>query len=82
MSRRSFFDNAMPKRSKSTFTGISSVGKIASGLLLPILAGFFLGNYLDKKLNSSPWLTLLLLLLGISAGFWWLYRSAKDVDDE
>jgi ATP synthase protein I len=72
----------MPKHSKSTLTGISSVGKIASGLVLPILAGFFLGNYLDKKLNSSPWLTLLLLLLGISAGFWWLYKSAKDHEDE
>jgi ATP synthase protein I len=72
----------MLKHSRSSLTGISSVGKIASGLLLPILAGFFLGNYLDKKLNSSPWITLLLLLLGISAGFWWLYKSVKDLDDE
>jgi ATP synthase protein I len=72
----------MPKHSKSTLEGVNSVGKIASGLVLPILAGFFLGNYLDKKLNSSPWLTLLLLLLGISAGFWWLYKSAKGRNDE
>jgi F0F1-type ATP synthase assembly protein I len=72
----------MPKQSKSTLSGISSVGKIASGLLLPILAGFFLGSYLDGKLGSSPWLTLLLLLLGISSGFWWLYKSAKDREDE
>jgi len=68
----------MPKQSKSSFTGLGSVGKIALGLLFPILAGFFLGNYLDGKLNSSPWMTLFLLLIGISMGFWWLYKSAKD----
>jgi F0F1-type ATP synthase assembly protein I len=72
----------MPKQSKSTLSGISSVGKITSGLLLPILVGFFLGSYLDGKLGSSPWLTLLLLLLGISMGFWWLYKSAKGREDE
>ena len=72
----------MSKQSKSTLSGISSVGKIALGLLLPILVGFFLGSYLDGKLGSSPWLTLLLLLLGISMGFWWLYKSAKDREDE
>jgi ATP synthase protein I len=72
----------MLKQSKSTLSGIGSIGKIASGLLLPILGGFFLGSYLDGKLGSSPWLTLLLLLLGIFMGFWWLYKSAKDREDE
>ena len=72
----------MSKRSKSPLEHAGSVGKIASGLVLPILAGFFLGNYLDKKFTSAPWMTLLLLMLGVIAGFGWLYRiSTRDEDD-
>ena len=51
--------------------------------MLPILVGFFLGDYLDKKIGwSGPWMTLLLLMLGVAAGFGWLYRiSTHDEDD-
>ena len=73
----------MPKRSKSSIARVGSAGKIASGLLLPILMGFFLGNYLDERLNSAPWVTLLLLMLGVAAGFAWLYKlSMSDEDNE
>jgi ATP synthase protein I len=72
----------MSKRSKSPLAHIGSVGKIASGLVLPILVGFFLGNYLDERLGSAPWMTLILLMLGVAAGFGWLYRiSARGEDD-
>ena len=62
---------------------MGSVGKIASGLVLPILVGFFLGNYLDKRLGlAAPWMTLTLLVLGVAAGFGWLYRiSIRGEDD-
>jgi len=72
----------MPKRSKSPLAHAGSIGKVASGLVLPILVGFFLGNYLDERLGSSPWMTLLLLMLGIAAGFGWLYRLSTRYDDD
>ncbi len=73
----------MPKRPKSTVARIGSAGKIALGLVMPILTGSFLGNYLDKRMGSAPWMTLLLLMLGVAAGFGWLYRlSTSDEDDE
>ena len=31
-------------------------------------AGFFLGNYLDKKLHTEPWLTFVMIMLGFVAG--------------
>ena len=73
----------MPKHSKSPLARAGSAGKIASGLLFPILLGFFLGDYLDKKIGwSGPWMTLILLMLGVAAGFGWLYRiSTQDEDD-
>lgn len=73
----------MPKRSKSKIARVGSAGRIVSGLVLPILVGFFLGNYLDERLGSAPWVTLLLLMLGVAAGFVWLYRiSTSDEDDD
>jgi F0F1-type ATP synthase assembly protein I len=74
----------MQKQSKSPLARAGSAGRIASGLVLPILAGFFLGDYLDNKIGwSGPWMTLTLLMLGVIAGFGWLYRiSIRDEDDE
>ena len=68
----------MPKRPKSTVARIGSAGKIAIGLVFPILSGFFLGNYLDGRIGSAPWMTLLLLMLGVAAGFGWLYRLSNS----
>ncbi len=71
----------MGKRSQSSGSGMGYVGKIALGLVLPILVGFFLGNYLDGKLGTSPLFVLALILLGIFSGFAWLYKSARNNDD-
>lgn len=57
---------------------VGSIAKVAIGLLMPILVGFFFGIKVDEKLGSSPWMTLFLLLLGIGVGFGWLYRSIKQ----
>jgi len=72
------------KRSKSPLARAGSAGRIASGLVLPILVGFFLGDYLDKKIGwSGPWMTLILLMLGVVAGFAWLYKiSTHDEEDD
>jgi ATP synthase protein I len=71
----------MVKLSKSSDSGMGYVGKIALGLILPILGGFFLGNYLDEKFGTSPLFVLALILLGIISGFAWLYKTAKNNDD-
>jgi len=59
----------------------------SAGLLLAIptllivapLAGFFLGVWVDRKLHSGPWLSILGLALGfVAAGreTWLIYRRA------
>jgi ATP synthase protein I len=48
----------------------------SAGLLLAIptllivspLGGFFLGEWLDRRFNTAPWLTIVFLLLGFVAG--------------
>ena len=38
-------------------------------IALAIFIGLAIGVYLDRKFDSSPWLTLIFLGLGIAAGF-------------
>ncbi len=45
-----------------------------------IAAGGFSGHYLDQKLATFPWLTLLGLLFGIAAGFINLLKAVKAFD--
>ena len=71
-----------PKRQKSPFVYAGLVLKISFALLFPIFTGIFLGTYLDRLLGSSPWLTLLLLILGIASGFGWLYKVSIKSDDD
>lgn len=64
----------------SKLSQAGSVSKIAIGLVMPIMVGFFLGNKFDERLGTAPWLTLLLLLIGVAIGFIWLYKSITSKD--
>ncbi len=41
--------------------------------------GLAVGYYLDKWLETKPWLTMLFLLFGIAAGFLNMYREVKGI---
>ena len=55
----------------STFALVGQLGFVVLG---SILAGFFLGMYLDHLFNSGPVLTIVLLLAGIGGGLVAAYR--------
>ena len=42
-----------------------------------VLVGGLIGWQADKWLGTAPWLMIVLLGLGIAAGFWNIYRVAK-----
>jgi ATP synthase protein I len=70
-----------PNKKNSAFKYIGMAGKIAFGLMAPIIAAAFTGMYLDKRLNTTPWMTIILLLLGIVVGFSGLYWMLKNDDN-
>ena len=82
----------MPNEKKKGFAdyfGISDSAMRLSSLGLTLVfstfIGFGLGWFLDKLLKTRPFLTILLLLLGIVAGFVNVYRSVKaeqETDEE
>ncbi|MCS7066648.1 MAG: AtpZ/AtpI family protein [Fimbriimonadales bacterium] len=56
-----------------------SVGFALAG---PILVGALLGVWLDNRFNTAPWLTLILLLVGIVAGFTQMIRLLNRLQNE
>lgn len=50
---------------------------LATNMAAAVAVGFFLGNFLDKRLGTSPWLTLLFFLLGTATGFKMTYEAVS-----
>ena len=40
-----------------------------------VLAGVLGGNWLDRKLGTSPWLLIVMVFSGAALGFYSLYRN-------
>jgi F0F1-type ATP synthase assembly protein I len=40
-----------------------------------ILLGLFVGQYLDRRIGTAPWLLILGVAVGAAAGFYNLYRT-------
>lgn len=41
--------------------------------------GYFLGSYLDKKFDTSPWIMVILIMLGVAGSFIEFYRLIKKL---
>lgn len=46
--------------------------------VVTILIFLFLGQWLDRKLGTTPWLLLGGVLLGAALGMWMMIRSARE----
>ena len=66
-----------PRRDDATPRQPSAGVYAGAGLqfALSILLFLFAGQWLDRRLGTGPWLTLLGVLLGASGGFYSLYRK-------
>jgi ATP synthase protein I len=54
------------------------------GLMFPvsIAVGAGMGYWLDKWLNTAPYLLVIFTLYGVAAGFWNLYKVTKRMSDK
>ncbi|MFZ4438376.1 MAG: AtpZ/AtpI family protein [Syntrophales bacterium] len=59
----------MDKETKRAAIQMAYASSIGISMVIAIFGSLFLGVWLDRKLGTDPWLTLLFLLLGIVAGF-------------
>jgi ATP synthase protein I len=73
----------MDKAAKKNYTQMAYASSVGIAMVLAIFGGLYLGNVLDGKLGTSPFFTLILMLMGVVAGFRSLYHSIrKSFKDE
>ena len=61
----------MTEKRPNKVTGWRQVGLLSSIpfiLALAPIVGYFLGQYLDSRFRTAPWLSIVLLVLGFVAG--------------
>jgi ATP synthase protein I len=51
-------------------------------MVFATVIGLFVGRWLDRKLGTSPWLTVVFLGFGIFAGFRNLFVAARKSQEE
>jgi len=65
--------------------GLAGYGKAteiiaaALQLVVAVILMFFLGNWLDEKFDTAPWLMLAGLMVGFVAGFFAFMRSVQKL---
>jgi len=63
-----------PDGNGRTLPTLALVGQLGLIMAACLLGGLFLGVVLDRKLHSTPVLTILLILAGVAAGMMAVYR--------
>lgn len=62
---------------KTLFRQLFEVSAIGINLVVSTFAGLAIGYLLDRLFNTSPYLTIIFLILGIIAGFREMVRVAQ-----
>ena len=59
---------------------IYNLTSLAFTFPVSIAVGAYIGYYLDGKLDTFPWLSIVFLFIGVAAGFLSLFRAVKAFD--
>ncbi|MEO5362854.1 MAG: AtpZ/AtpI family protein [Magnetococcus sp. DMHC-8] len=52
--------------------------RMATDMVVSTLVGVAMGHYLDRWLETQPWMTVLFFVFGAVAGFRAIYRAANE----
>ena len=71
------------KEAKSEFFRLLGVAStVGINLVISTFIGLAIGWLLDNKVfNTSPWFTIIFLILGIAAGFKYLFKIVSKMDN-
>lgn len=68
---------ASKESNKNLMYRVGLYGGVGVQIVVALLVGVYGGIYLDEKLATGPFLTLVGAVLGMTAGFYGLYRIVK-----
>ena len=67
------------KNKNEVYSILGLVGSFSLTMAGAIAGGYLLGSYLDKKLNTAPWLMLFFIMLGIAGSFIEFFKLIKKL---
>ena len=67
---------------RQEWKAVGSYGTVGFEIVLSILVGLFIGRWLDGKLGTAPYLTLLWVGFGMAAAIKALQRTMKEMRAE
>jgi F0F1-type ATP synthase assembly protein I len=67
---------------KQDWKAVGSYGTVGIEVVLSVVVGLFGGSWLDRKLGTGPWLTVVGVVYGIAAAARALYRAARRATKE
>jgi len=70
------------KKDNETYRILGLVGSFGFTTAGAIAGGYFLGSYLDRKLNTAPWFMLSFIILGIAGSFIEFFKVIKKLSRE
>ena len=70
------------KNKNEVYRILGIVGSFGFTMAGAVAGGYFLGSYLDKKLNTAPWLMLSFVMLGIAGSFIEFFKLIKKLSRE
>lgn len=65
----------MPQKQANPLMQMAELASMGIAMVLATLMGLFFGLYLDRHLDTAPFLTLIFLFVGIAAGFRIMYQN-------
>ena len=70
------------KKDNETYRILGLVGSFSFTMAGAVAGGYFLGSYLDKKLNTAPWLMVSFVILGLTGSFIEFFKLIKKLSGE
>jgi F0F1-type ATP synthase assembly protein I len=67
---------------KQDWKGMGSYGTVGIEVALSVLVGLIGGHWLDGKLGTGPWLTVVGVVYGVAAAARALYRATRRANQE
>lgn len=59
-----------------------SMAGLGIQFVITVMVFLFLGQWLDRRLGTTPWLLLLGVLLGAALGMWNMVRAARQAEKD
>lgn len=73
---------SVPKTQLAVYKGLGGFGTLGLEIILGLGLFTFIGNWADGKLQTSPWLTLVGIALGVGAAIRAIQRALKMMNRE